>query len=338
MGNCSQLNEHDSSLTISEKQFEYTKLIGIGAVGKVWQVNHIKTKTSLALKVYEKSEIRSREGLNSILKERSLLSIMNCPFVVNMRLAFQDKKKLYLGLDLKMGGDLRFHLIRKRFREEEIKFILRCVVMALGHLRSIGVIHKDVKPENIVLDNNGYAFLTDFGTSELIKDQNSFETSGTPGYMAPEVICRQNHSFVSDYFSLGVILYEVIHNNRPYKGKTRQEIRESILSKQVSINKETIPEGWSEDCIDICNKLLKRKPDSRIGSESIKELESHPWFADIDADKLNKFELKAPFVPGTGNNFDEDHLNSVRRRNVRGKTYDDKCFVGYFFKPRLEIK
>lgn len=338
MGNCNQLNEHDTSLTISEKHFEYIKLIGIGAVGKVWQVNYAKTKVSLALKIFEKSGIHSREGLNSILKERSLLSIMNCPFIVNMRLAFQDMKKLYLGLDLKLGGDLRFHLIRRKFREEEIKFILRCVVQALGYLNSIGIIHKDVKPENIVLDNNGYAFLTDFGTSEIIKEQNSFETSGTPGYMAPEVICRQNHSFVSDYFSLGVILFESIKGERPYKGKSRQEIRDAILSKQISLNKETIPEGWSEDCIDICNKLLKRKPNTRIGSESIKEIESHPWFADIDVEKLKNFEAKAPFVPAGDSNYDQEYLNSVKRRKMRKKAFDEKCFVGYFFKPRLEIK
>jgi len=193
-----------------------------------------------------------------------------------------------------------------------------------------------VKPENIVLDTNGYAFLTDFGTSELFKAENGFQTSGTPGYMAPEVICRRNHSFVSDFFSLGVILYEVITGTRPYVGKSRQEIREGIMNAQVSIDKENIPQGWSQESVDICNSLLKRKPISRLGAGGIHEIKEHPWFADLDSEKLKKFELKAPFVPLPGDNYDKVHMNSVVKRRVNKLKIENKSFAGYFFKPLLQ--
>lgn len=335
MGNCHERNELDGCSTISEADFEFIKPIGRGAFGTVWDSRHKKTNVPLALKVFTKASITTQDALNSILKERAILSILSHPFIINMKLAFHSTRKLFLGLDLKLGGDLRFHITKKKFNEPEIKFVLCCVIQALEFVHSCNFIHKDVKPENIVLDNSGYAFLTDFGTCELIKTQNGTETSGTPGYMAPEVICRQNHSFVSDFFSLGIILYEVIMGNRPYMGKNRQEIRQSILNAQVSIHKESIPEGWTEESVDICNGLLKRKPSSRLGAGGVQEILQHPWFADFDLEKLKKFELKAPFVPEKENNYDKSHVNCNVKRRVNKLKIENKSFVGYFFRPKL---
>ena len=103
------------------------------------------------------------------------------------------------------------------------------MIQGLEYLHSNEIIHKDVKPENIILNNKGYAFLTDFGTASLVKENNYKENSGTPGYMAPEIICRQNHGLVSDFFAIGVILYEVIIGTRPYVGLNRKEIRSKIF-------------------------------------------------------------------------------------------------------------
>ena len=188
MGGCHPREELDTHQTISKSDFEFLKPIGRGALGSVWQAVHKKSRTDIAIKVFVKEEIPSKDSLSSILKERSILSVINSSFIVNMRFAFQDRKKLYLGLDLKMGGDLRFHLNKKKFNEQEIKFIFVCILKGLDYLHSQRIIHKDVKPENVVLDSRGYAYLTDFGTSCLYKQENSAETAGTCGYMAPEVI------------------------------------------------------------------------------------------------------------------------------------------------------
>ena len=143
-------------------------------------------------------------------------------------------------MDVLSGGDLRYHIGKnKRFSEEEssmiflmIKgFFAACIIIALEYLHSQGIIHRDLKPENLVFDSEGYLRLTDLGIARIWRPDNSADTSGTPGYMAPEVLCRQNHGIAVDYFALGVIVYECMLGRRPYVGKSRQEIRDNVLAK-----------------------------------------------------------------------------------------------------------
>lgn len=125
--------------------------------------------------------------------------------------AFQDMENLYLVMDYVNGGDLRYHMgSRRRFTESECKFIAACIIVALQYLHNNGIIHRDLKPENLVFDKEGFLRLTDLGVSRVSKPANAADTSGTPGYMSPEVICRRDHTFPVDFFALGVIIYEII--------------------------------------------------------------------------------------------------------------------------------
>jgi serine/threonine protein kinase len=155
-------------------------------------------------------------------------------FLVNIKYAFQDRENLYLVSDLLTGGDLRFHIgKKKRFSEDETRFMMGCLILGLEYMHSQSVIHRDIKPENIIMEANGYLRITDFGISKMYRVDNSADTSGTPGYMAPEVMCRQNHTYAVDYFALGVIGYEFMLGRRPYIGKTRKDIRDMMFSTQV---------------------------------------------------------------------------------------------------------
>lgn len=143
------------------------------------------------------------------MNERELISYLRHPFLVNIVYAFQDRENLYLVMDLMPGGDLRYHLCcNENFSEKVVKFIAACIIVSIEYLNNNGVIHRDIKPENIVIDNKGYFRLTDLGIAMVARPDNKENTSGTPGYMAPEVILRENHSFPVDYFALGVIIYE----------------------------------------------------------------------------------------------------------------------------------
>ena len=133
---------------------------------------------------------------------------------------------------------------------------MACIILGLEYVHSKKVIHRDIKPENLVLDDRGYLRITDFGVAKVLSRDNSSETSGTPGYMAPEVMCAQNHSFPVDYFAIGVIAFEFMYGTRPYLGKSRKEIKDLILSKQVQIRKNEIPENWSIEAADFINKVL----------------------------------------------------------------------------------
>jgi len=149
-----------------------------------------------------------------------------------MLYAFSDYENLYLVTDLVTGGDLRYHLSkRKKFTEPETKFFIACILIGLEYMHNNGVIHRDIKPENLLLDEKGYVHITDMGISRIWSPDNAHDTSGTPGYMAPEVMCRQNHGVAVDYFALGIVCYEFMFGKRPYTGKTRKDIRDQIFQQ-----------------------------------------------------------------------------------------------------------
>lgn len=209
-------NDGDLSLN----NFNLLWVIGRGGFGKVWKVEAKKTKRFYAMKEMMKCRVLSKRSVNSVMNERYLLSYLRHPFLVNMIAAFQDRESMFLVMDLLTGGDLRFHICKKRrFTEEQTKFVIACIVVALEYLHNHGILHRDIKPENIVLDSDGYCRVTDLGVARAWREENSQDTSGTPGYMAPEVICRQNHGVAVDYFALGVIAYEMmlgkVSNHRP---------------------------------------------------------------------------------------------------------------------------
>jgi serine/threonine protein kinase len=204
-----------------------------------------------------KAKIIDKKSERSIKYEKQLLSQMLHPFIVNMYYSFQDTENLYLVMDLLTGGDLRYHISRyKKFNEEQTKFFVGCILLGLDYIHTNNILHRDIKPENLVLDEKGYVRITDFGIAKLYQSENSAETSGTPGYMAPEVMCGQNHTIVVDYFALGVFTYECMFGVRPYTGKSRKEIKDKIIARQVQIKRSEIPEGWSTEAADFINRVL----------------------------------------------------------------------------------
>ena len=176
--------------------FQFHHVIGKGGFGKVWKVQKNDTKKVYAMKEMSKARIVHKRSIHSVTNERMLLAQLHHPFLVNMHYAFQDTESLYLCLDLLSGGDLRYHMNkRKLFDEDEsskiyitLEFIIACVIMGLDYLHINGVLHRDIKPENLVLDENGYLRLTDLGIARIWNPENSQDTSGTLGYMGKNSI------------------------------------------------------------------------------------------------------------------------------------------------------
>ena len=256
-----------------------------------------------------KVKIIDRRSEVSIMSERNLLSNLHHPFIVNMYFAFQDFCNLYLVMDLLTGGDLRYHIAhQKTFTEIQTKFFISNMLLALEYIHSQNIIHRDIKPENLVLESNGYLRITDFGVAKINEVDNSSETSGTPGYMAPEVILVQNHSFPSDFFALGVIGYEFMLGYRPYLGRGRKEIKHLIISKQAKLDIDDVPDDWSDESRDFINLLLQRKPKKRLGYNGVKEIKDHPWMSDMNWELLYQKKIEAPYVPPSyKENFDKKY-------------------------------
>jgi serine/threonine protein kinase len=339
MGNCNlRVDTYDPTVELNKSHFTFQYVIGRGGFGKVWKVVHKKSKQIYAMKEMQKIRVINKRSVHSVMNERKLLAMLKHPFIVNMQYAFQDKENLYLSMDIMPGGDLRYHLgKRKRFSEVETKFFIACIITGLEYLHVNSIIHRDIKPENLVLDSKGYLRITDFGIARIWQSDNAQETSGTPGYMAPEVICRQNHSFPADHFAVGVIAYEFMTGKRPYQGRNRREIRDAILAKQVNLKKPDIPEGWSSEAVDFINKMIQRKPQNRLGLNGPHEVKNHAWLRDFPWQRLLEKSLEAPFKPPAEDNFDARQVMNDWKDNdssdpiaVRQSTMQN-LFAGYFF-------
>ncbi|OMJ71937.1 hypothetical protein SteCoe_29724 [Stentor coeruleus] len=321
---------------ISKSSFAYQYAIGRGGFGKVWKVEMKRTKELYALKEMQKLRVISKRSVHSVMNERKILETLRSSFIVNMHYAFQDRENLYLVMDLKNGGDLRYHIAKnKRFNEVQAKFIVACIVSGLQYIHSNGIIHRDIKPENLVFDERGYLHTTDFGIARIWVPENSKDTSGTPGYMAPEVLFRQNHGIAADYFAVGVILYEIMMGRRPYIGRDRKEIRDQIVSRQARVTE--VPEGWSLEAADFINKLIQRKANYRLGNKGFGEINSHPWLKDFPWKDLFMGSLSAPYIPKSQDNFDPRNLGDWK--DEIDPTIDlassQNLFIGYSYDERV---
>lgn len=346
MGSCNFSSaDMETPQTFTRSQFQLQYCIGKGGFGKVWKVEYKKTRETFAMKEMAKARILAKKSVNSVMNERKILSLLKHSFIVNMQFAFQDRENLYLVMDLMPGGDLRYHLSRHyKFSEDQTRFIMASVVLGLEYIHTCGVIHRDIKPENLVFDSKGYLCITDFGIARNWVPENAKDTSGTPGYMAPEVMCRLNHGVAVDYFAVGVIMYEIIFGYRPYLGRSRKDIREEILARQVQIKMNEIPSGWSIEAADFTNRLLQRKPINRLGFNGPEEVKNHAWFAEVNWKKLKNKQLDSNFSPnGSEDNVDNRiHLGNDPWKDANSEAVQQSLaslqnnstqdlFKGYFY-------
>ena len=305
---------------MNRNSFDYLSIIGRGGFGKVWKVCHKQTKSLYAMKEMNKAKIIDKKSDKSVKSERDLLSKLNHPFIVNMHFSFQDSDNLYLVLDLLTGGDLRYHICKKRhFTEDQSKFFISCIILGLEYCHYYNIIHRDIKPENLILDSKGYVHITDFGIAKIQTANNHKETSGTPGYMSPEVLCGQNHTISVDYFAVGVMGYEFMMGVRPYLGANRKEIKEKVMAKQAVIHRKDIKHGWGLEAGDFINRMLQRKPGKRLGAHGISEVKNHLWFKNYNWNDLYNKKIIAPFIPSNEDNFDYKYCNNVEKQGLKTK-------------------
>ena len=214
-------------------QFALLSVLGEGSFGKVYLVKKLTgpdVGTLYAMKVLRKATLKVRDRVRS-KKERDILADVNHPFIVKLNYAFQTEGKLYLVLDYLKGGDLFTRLNKEvMFTEDDVKFYLAELALALDHLHSLGIIYRDLKPENILLDSYGHISLTDFGLSkESVNEEKTFSFCGTVEYMAPEIISRKGHTSAVDWWSFGVLMYEMLTGVLPFQGSGRKETMHQIM-------------------------------------------------------------------------------------------------------------
>ncbi|CRG97095.1 rac-beta serine/threonine protein kinase, putative [Plasmodium gallinaceum] len=295
------------------ESFVFLKVIGKGSYGKVLLVKHAQNNKLFAMKILRKENIISKNQLEHTKIERNVLKCVSHPFIVKLYYAFQTSKKLYFILEYCPGGELFFHLSKLReFSEEVAKFYSSEIILALQYLHNLNIIYRDLKPENVLLDELGHIRLTDFGLSkEGVTDNNSAKSlCGTPEYLAPEIIEQRGHGKAVDWWSLGIMIYEMLTGNLPFNSSNR-----NILFERIKYENLTYPKNISPVAVDLLKKLFEKNPNKRLGSgiTDAEEIKKHPFFKSVNWDDVLNKKVKPPFKPHLFNqidlqNFDKEFL------------------------------
>lgn len=296
------------SLTIDD--FELITVIGKGSFGKVMQVRKRDTMRVYALKTIRKAHIVDRKEITHTLAERLVLARVNNPFIVPLKFSFQSEQKLYLVLAFVNGGELFHHLQREqRFNEERSRFYSAELLLALEHLHELDVVYRDLKPENILLDYTGHIALCDFGLCKLnMKDSDTTNTfCGTPEYLAPEILNGQGYNKVIDWWTLGVLLYEMLSGLPPFYDEVTDKMYQKILTDPLVFGPDIGTEARS-----ILTSLLNRDPTKRLGVNGAEEIKRHPFFEKhIDFKKLLQKKIQPPFKPRVSSPVDVSNFDTV---------------------------
>jgi serine/threonine protein kinase len=263
-------------------------------------VKHKTTGRLYAQKQFKKASLTVRKKLIEQTKtERAILESVNRhPFIVNLYYAFQDHEKLYLILEYAQGGELFHHLATERmFNEDTAAFYMAEMVLALDYLhRTVGVIYRDLKPENCLLDAEGHLLLTDFGLSKVsVDDQKCRSLAGTIDFMAPEVLLGNEYGMSVDWWSLGALGYDLMTGSPPFAGNNHRKIEQNILYKKVPM-----PYYLSQDAKDLLTRFLRKEPRKRLGFHMPKDMatiRAHRFFRKLDWKRLEARELEPPIQP-----------------------------------------
>ncbi|KAJ1723366.1 Serine/threonine-protein kinase, partial [Coemansia erecta] len=301
-------NKKDST-PLNIEQFDLLKVIGKGSFGKVMQVRKRDSNRIYAMKILSKSKIVMRSEVAHTLAERNVLAKINHPFIVPLKFSFQTPEKLYLVLAFINGGELFHHLQREgRFDQHRSRFYAAELLSALDCLHSYNVVYRDLKPENILLDYSGHIALCDFGLCKLNMGDNETTNTfcGTPEYLAPELLQGRGYTKTVDWWTFGVLLYEMMTGLPPFYDENVNEMYRRILEDELVFPQETGNRAKS-----LLRGLLQRDPRRRLGNNGAAEIKEQPFFAEINWDYLIGKQYEPPFKPSVASandtsNFDEE--------------------------------
>ncbi|KAJ3780632.1 kinase-like domain-containing protein [Lentinula aff. detonsa] len=331
--------------TLTIEAFDLLKVIGKGSFGKVMQVRKKDTQRIYALKTIRKAHIAQRPGeITHILAERTVLALVNCPFIVPLKFSFQNPDKLYLVMSFVNGGELFYHLQREgKFDQDRSRFYAAELLIALEHLHGFNVVYRDLKPENILLDYTGHIALCDFGLCKLNMSETEKTNTfcGTPEYIAPELLESQGYTKTVDWWTLGVLLYEMMTGLPPFYDENVNTMYQRILTDPL-----VFPPDIPSEARSVMTCLLQRDPAKRLGANGGEEIKRHPFFAKyIDWERLIKKGYPPPFKPSVESvldvaNFDPDFTNeeaqdSVVTDSALSETVQDQ-FRGFTYNPANE--
>eukprot|EP00241_Pyramimonas_parkeae_P014662 CAMPEP_0114327148 /NCGR_PEP_ID=MMETSP0059-20121206/30140_1 /TAXON_ID=36894 /ORGANISM="Pyramimonas parkeae, Strain CCMP726" /LENGTH=1129 /DNA_ID=CAMNT_0001456243 /DNA_START=206 /DNA_END=3595 /DNA_ORIENTATION=- len=316
----------DQNLKLSD--FNMHRMLGKGQFGRVLLVSSKLTGRKYALKILSKAMVVEEGQVEHVKLEKEVLAKLDHPFCNKLVKTFHDDKRLFMLITLCLGGDLlrlQEQYPKSRIPNDAAKFYIAQIVCAIEYIHSLDVAYRDLKQENILIDANGYLKIVDYGLSKFVpKNQRAFTMCGTAQFLAPEVITRRGHGKEVDFWSLGVLMYEIMTGKNPFiPDETPDELEEDDddddedkeeVFKYILAGKYKIPSYMSKDAANLLMALMQRDPGARLGAgpDGFKKLKSHPWFATIDWNKLMRKQLEPPYKPQINDPLDTQNFEDYQ--------------------------
>ena len=344
------------SRKLREKQtirdYESLAIIGRGAFGEVHVCKEIKTGKIVAIKKIKKEILIQKNQIIHIRNEQLIMSKVKSPWIIELKASFQEDDYLYLVMEYLPGGDLMALLIKKDIlNENEAKFYISELILAIESIHKLDCIHRDIKPDNILIDSNGHIKLSDFGLAKVsekifenqkdesfninkLSHKKNYSCVGTAYYVAPEVLNKKGYNQNIDWWSVGVIFFEMLVGYAPFCSKETTEVCYKILhwEKYLEIPKKV---KISKEAEDLIRKLINNS-NERLGKNGVDEIKKHPFFNDIDWDNIKN--LKPPFIPQLNSDYDTKYFEIFPEKEPfypplnKNKKRKDIEYIGYTYK------
>lgn len=321
-----------ANFQLNYRDFQILRPLGRGAFGSVKEVKCIHdpipeylqitnpsdpTVKSLriALKIINKKSAHKMKQEEHVVNEKRILQALNFPFIIRFYFSFKDNANLYIGLELIEGGELFRHLRdSERFDEKKAKFYSSQIILALEYLHLLGIVYRDLKPENLLIDRYGYIKMCDFGFAKKIDRGKAYTLCGTPEFLAPEIILGRGYNMGVDYWALGVLIFEMNAGYSPFWDADQQKIYHKIINAKFRPRS-----SFSDNLIDIVRGLLQKDLTKRLGMMfgGVGDIKKHPWFRDIDWLQMFLKKIRAPWIPDSrANNFPDAEDEEPARSSV----------------------
>ena len=293
--------------SIKLSDYEMGETLGTGSFGRVKIAKDKKTKEYVAMKIMKKMEILKSKQADHISNEIKILSMIDHPFVITFGGFTQDDRNLYLALELINGGEL-FTYLRGvgRFPIDQARIYIAEIICIFDYLHNMNIVYRDLKPENILIHKSGYLKLTDFGFAKIIEDR-TYTLCGTPEYLAPEIILNKGHGKPVDWWTFGILLYEMIAGIDPFSDDDPMMVYQKILKGKIKF-----PSGFDSNAKSLIKHLLESDLTKRYGNlkNGVKDITGHRFFKGFDWDKLLKKEIPPPYIPKVKSNDDISNFSA----------------------------
>jgi beta-adrenergic-receptor kinase len=321
-----------SEQKLGELDFAVFRKLGRGGFGAVYACKRMNTGHLYAMKVMDKRRLKEKRAFKVLQNERSILEKIDSPFLVCMSYAYLTEKDIVFVLDLMQGGDLQFHIAMREtlWPEQWVRFWAAQVILGLEHLHEKNIVYRDLKPENVLLDQYGNCCISDFGLACHMGRNGLKGKCGTRGYWSPEML-SERYFLSTDWWSFGCFLYALIHGKSPFRTSRAKSLKpeknEAIDYATLQMEVEYSEDEFTDESSDLISKLLDRNPKARLGKQGAIEVQKHMFFRKINWGMLSNGDVEPPFAPNRDiNAASQDDIGDFTKSKVELAQEDEKMF------------